>query len=54
VLAFIVGGLREVGEPARKALIVDLAPMLPFYVATGSGLAGTLVFIATVDEEHAG
>jgi MFS family permease len=25
VLAFIVAGLREVGEPARKALIVDLA-----------------------------
>jgi MFS family permease len=25
VLAFGVGGLREVGEPARKALIVDLA-----------------------------
>jgi MFS family permease len=25
VLAFVVGGLREVGEPARKALIVDLA-----------------------------
>jgi MFS family permease len=25
VLAFIVGGLREIGEPARKALIVDLA-----------------------------
>src|SRR5262249_21335810 len=24
VLAFIVGGLREVGEPAGKALIVDL------------------------------
>jgi len=24
--AFVVGGLREVGEPARKALIVDLAP----------------------------
>jgi MFS family permease len=24
-LAFIVGGLREIGEPARKALIVDLA-----------------------------
>src|SRR5437867_1363719 len=23
--AFVVGGLREVGEPARKALIVDLA-----------------------------
>jgi MFS family permease len=26
VLAFVVGGLREIGEPARKALIVDLAP----------------------------
>lgn len=25
VAAFIVGGLREVGEPARKALIIDLA-----------------------------
>jgi len=25
VLAFIVGGLRELGEPARKAMIVDLA-----------------------------
>lgn len=25
VLAFVVAGLREVGEPARKALIVDLA-----------------------------
>ncbi|HEU4564161.1 MAG TPA: MFS transporter [Gemmatimonadaceae bacterium] len=25
ILAFIVGGLREVGEPARKALIIDLA-----------------------------
>jgi MFS family permease len=25
VLAFIVGGLREIGEPSRKALIVDLA-----------------------------
>jgi len=24
-LAFVVGGLREVGEPARKALIVDLS-----------------------------
>jgi MFS family permease len=26
LLAFMVGGLREIGEPARKALIVDLAP----------------------------
>lgn len=25
VVAFVVGGLRELGEPARKALIVDLA-----------------------------
>jgi MFS family permease len=24
-IAFVVGGLRELGEPARKALIVDLA-----------------------------
>jgi MFS family permease len=26
VLAFVVAGLREIGEPARKALIVDLVP----------------------------
>jgi len=25
VAAFVIGGLRELGEPARKALIVDLA-----------------------------
>jgi len=25
VAAFVVGGLRELGEPARKAMIVDLA-----------------------------
>ena len=24
--AFVIGGLREIGEPARKALIVDLVP----------------------------
>jgi len=24
IVAFVLGGLREVGEPARKALIVDL------------------------------
>ena len=23
--AFVIGGLREIGEPSRKALIVDLA-----------------------------
>ena len=26
VLAFVVGGLKELGEPARKSLIVDLSP----------------------------
>jgi MFS family permease len=25
MLAFVIGGLREIGEPSRKALIVDLA-----------------------------
>src|SRR5258708_21597422 len=25
ILAFIVGGLREIGEPSRKAMIVDFA-----------------------------
>ena len=25
VLAFIIGGLREIGEPSRKAMIVDFA-----------------------------
>jgi MFS family permease len=26
VAAFVIGGLREIGEPARKALILDLVP----------------------------
>ena len=26
LVAFLIGGLKEIGEPARKALIVDLAP----------------------------
>ncbi len=26
MFAFIIAGLREIGEPARKAQIVDLAP----------------------------
>ena len=26
VAAFVIGGLKEIGEPARKSLIVDLAP----------------------------
>lgn len=36
VLAFVVGGLRELGEPARKALIVDL--IRPDVRARGIGL----------------
>ena len=26
VAAFVIGGLKEIGEPARKSLIVDLSP----------------------------
>jgi MFS family permease len=52
--AFVVGGLREIGEPARKALIVDLASGAPgtsvglyysirgFAVAGASALGGAL------------
>jgi MFS family permease len=36
VLAFVVGGLREIGEPARKALIVDLVQ--PWLRARSVGL----------------
>ena len=36
VAAFVVGGLREIGEPARKALILDLVP--PAVRARGVGL----------------
>jgi len=25
-LAFVIGGLREIGEPARKAMVADLVP----------------------------
>jgi hypothetical protein len=25
IIAFVIGGLREIGEPARKAMIVDFA-----------------------------
>jgi MFS family permease len=87
VLAFIVGGLREIGEPSRKALIMDFAaphlrarsvglyyllrslaitpaafvggvlwrvtPAFPFFVAGAIGAIGTVLFIATVSEEHA-
>lgn len=53
--AFIVGGLREVGEPARKALILDLSPrdtrgravglyyaVRGFAVAGAAGIGGVL------------
>jgi MFS family permease len=87
ILAFVVGGLREIGEPARKAMIVDLAqdnvrarsvglyylvrslsitpaavvggllwsiaPEAPFVVAGVTGMIGTLVFAATVEEQLA-
>jgi MFS family permease len=87
VLAFIVGGLREIGEPSRKAMIVDFAerqlrartvglyylvrslsitpasaiggllwrirPEVPFVTAGIIGLAGTLLFAASVEEQHA-
>jgi len=88
VVAFIVGGLREIGEPSRKAMIVDLAqarlrartvglyylvrslsitpasaiggllwrlrPEVPFLTAGIIGLAGTMLFAATVEEQPAG
>jgi MFS family permease len=87
VIAFIIGGLREIGEPARKAMIVDFAepqlrartvglyyllrslaitpaaaiggllwkftPQTPFVLAGAFGIAGTVVFIATVREHSA-
>ena len=87
VLAFVIGGLREIGEPARKAMIVDFAqenvrarsiglyylvrslsitpaaaiggllwkinPEVPFITAGIIGVLGTIVFAATVEEQHA-
>ena len=87
VVAFVVGGLREIGEPSRKAMIVDfaredlrartvglyylmrsltitpsaavggllwsVAPQAPFITAGVIGLAGTIVFAATVEERYA-
>jgi len=44
--AYVVGGLREIGEPARKALIVDLAGAEPgravglYYAVRGFAVAG--------------
>ena len=88
VLAFVVSGLREIGEPARKALILEfvrpevrargvglyylirslaiapaatiggvlwgVSPGLPFLMAGGIGLVGTVLFALTVEERHAG
>jgi MFS family permease len=85
--AFVVGGLREIGEPARKAMIVDLSrpeirarsiglyylvrsaaiapaaftggllwgihPSIPFLVAATVGMAGVVLFAATVEERYA-
>lgn len=87
-LAFVMGGLREIGEPSRKAMIVDfaqaglrarsvglyylvrslsitpaalvggllwkIAPQVPFVIAGIIGVAGTVVFAITVEEQHAG
>ena len=87
VFAYVIGGLREIGEPSRKAMIVDLAqdhirarsvglyylvrslsitpaaaiggllwniaPQVPFVTAGLIGLAGPIVFIATVEERYA-
>jgi hypothetical protein len=83
---FIVGGLREIGEPSRKAMIVDFAeqqfrartvglyylvrslsitpasaiggllwrvrPEIPFVTAGLIGIAGTLLFAVSVEEQH--
>ncbi len=83
VIAFIIGGLREIGEPARKAMIVDFAkpqlrarsvglyyllrslaitpasaiggllwkvtPQTPFIIAGVFGVAGTFIFILTLE-----
>jgi MFS family permease len=44
--AYVIGGLREIGEPARKALIVDLAGAEPgravglYYAVRGFSVAG--------------
>ena len=87
IVAYVIGGLREIGEPSRKAMIVDLAhdnirarsvglyylvrslsitpaamiggllwniaPQVPFVIATMIGFVGTIVFIMTVEERYA-
>ena len=50
VLAFAIGGLREVGEPARKAVIVDLAvqPMRARTIGLYYLIRGLIVFPASL------
>ncbi len=50
VFAFILGGLREIGEPARKALIVDLAKAASRGRAVGAYylVRGLVVFPASI------
>jgi MFS family permease len=50
VIAFILGGLREIGEPARKALIVDLAKASSRGRAVGAYylVRGLVVFPASI------
>lgn len=50
VLAFIIAGLREIGEPARKALIVDLAEETARGRAVGMYyfIRGLVVFPASI------
>lgn len=59
VIAFVVGGLREIGEPARKraaatigGLLWKITPGLPFLMAGAIGLVGTTVFALTVHERR--
>ena len=50
VVAFVIGGLREMGEPARKALIVDLAlaPIRARTVGLYYLIRGLIVFPASL------
>ena len=50
VAAFVIGGLREIGEPARKALIVDLAKETSRGRAVGAYylIRGLVVFPASI------
>jgi MFS family permease len=52
VVAFCVGGLKEIGEPARKSLIVDLAP--PSQRARAVGVYYTIRNLVVVPSGIAG